>query len=668
MGTRIADRYRLEVLLGRGGMGEVWRAHDPRLDRGVAIKFLAPQPAAGAVAAQRFHREAQVTARFQHPGITQIFDSGEQGGRLYLVMELLRGRDLGEVLHGRPSGLPVDEAVELTAQLAGALSYAHRLGIVHRDIKPANLVLLPDGTLKVCDFGLAGYVRADSGLTREGSVMGTPEYMAPEQWRSPRVDGRADLYALGCVLFALLTGRPPFPARGGLWTLMVQHLQTPAPRLAPLRPEVPDELDELVAELLAKDPADRPADAGAVVARLRAVGRRPSAPEPRTPAVPATVPTAVPTAVPAVVHSAGLGLELHRNEFLAPGATEAHTILTVTGPSGAADRAAAGAPRALVLLVGLSPELPEADFRAVGAAVAAVIDGLDEDASFAVVAGSAYARMLYPDTQRLVRATAAAKAGARAALAGLEPVGAAAFGRWIRLADRLFAGHADAARTAILLTDLEAAAESADDLAAALASCAGRFPCHARGIGERWSVAQVRSVTSALGGTLDIVPAPASPTGRPGLHRELASLVDRTRRAGLRDLALRITTYDDGGVRYLKQVSPQFEDLSERGQPVGPGVTEYPVDIADDESLDFHLCVGLRPGREGEEVVAAELEIVQLPPTGDGRTLVRARMPVHRVGDPARPAAEPVAVDREALLRAIGEGLRADGRSRPAEG
>ncbi|MFC5885679.1 serine/threonine-protein kinase [Kitasatospora sp. CM 4170] len=627
---RIAGRYRLEVPLGRGGMGEVWQAHDPRLDRKVAIKFLTAHPAAGGSALDRFRREAKVTARLQHPGIAQIFDSGEQDGQLHLVMELIKGRNLAGVLREQPSGLPVQQAVDLAVQVADALAYAHGTGIVHRDVKPANLMLLAGDRIKVCDFGLAGFLQGDSGLTREGSLMGTPDYMAPEQWRSARVDGRADLYALGCVLFALLTGRPPFVTEGGLWALMAHHIQTPPPRPGSLRPGIPEDLDHLVSVLLGKDPADRPADAGAVAERLRNVGRGRSDPAVRGPGV-----------------APALGLELYHNEFLAPGATELNTIVTVVGAGAAPGDPVTVVPRALVFLLGLSKELPDADFDAVRTTVAATIDGLDDEVSFAVVAGAEYARMLYPPTQRLVRATATAKAEARAALAGLESVEAAAFGRWIRLADRLFAGHADAVRTAIMLTDTEAEAESGDELAATLTSCAGRFACHGRGIGTNWSVAQIRSITSALSGTVNIVPAPASPTAKPSLPEELAAIVERTRQAVVRDLALRVTTSDGGRVRFLKQVSPSVEDLSGRGYHVGPGAVEYAIDVADGESRDYHLCVEVRPGHDGDEITAAELQVVQLPPAGDGRVLVEARLPAVWTDDLGTPSAPRRAADQE---------------------
>ncbi|MFJ9769101.1 protein kinase [Streptomyces erythrochromogenes] len=629
---RIGDRYRLEALLGRGGMGEVWRAHDPRLDRRVAIKFLPPDPADGHVV-DRFHREARVTARLQHPGITQVFDSGAQDGRLHLVMELLDGRNLGSVLGQAKSGLPVHRAVDLAAQVADALSYAHRADIVHRDIKPANLMLVAGGRVKVCDFGIAGFVHADSGLTREGSLMGTPDYMAPEQCRGLRVDGRADLYALGCVLFALLTGRPPFTTHGDFRVVMLDHIHTPPPRLASLRPGVPVELDRLVSVLLAKDPGDRPAHGGVVADRLRdlAVSRRSGAP----PSAPRQGPTSAssprpdpryayagrPTPAP---RTAGFTMEADYDAVLHPEANEANAIVTVTGPGPSPDDTAAAAPRALVFLLGLSDQLPATDFRAVRVAVAAAVDSLDDGAAFAVVAGSDHARMLYPDTLRLVGASTETKAEARAALAGMKPIGAAAFGRWLRLADRLLAAHGNSVRAAVLLTDLKATAEGPEELSAVLASCAGRFACHARGIGTDWDVAQVRAITTALPGTMDIVMDPAAPAS--GLTGELISLAARTRQAFVRTLALRIATPGGRRVRSVKQLSPSVADLTGRGYEVGPRVTEYPVDVPDGASCDYHVLFELPPGRDGGEAVVAELSLVLLPPAGDGQTL--ARVPV----------------------------------------
>ncbi|MFI8363442.1 hypothetical protein ACIGD1_25150 [Streptomyces sp. NPDC085612] len=212
-------------------------------------------------------------------------------------------------------------------------------------------------------------------------------------------------------------------------------------------------------------------------------------------------------------------------------------------------------------------------------------------------------------------------------LAGPEPAGAAAFGRWLRLTDRLLTAHGDAVREAVLLTDLTATAGSREELSAVLASCAGRFTCHARGIGAHWDVAQLRSITTALSGTLDIVTEPAAPTS--GLIADLTGLADRTRRAAARTLALRIAVQDGCQVRFLKQLTPSVDDLTVRGHPVGRGTTEYPVDVPDGASYNYHLRFDLPDGREGGRV-GAELSIVLLPPAGDGQTLVRVPVTARR--------------------------------------
>ena len=315
-----------------------------------------------------------------------------------------------------------------------------------------------------------------------------------------------------------------------------------------------------------------------------------------------------------------------------PPLTGATTVTAAAGNVGA------GAPRALVFLLGLSGELPDADFDAVLDAVSAAIDGLDEDVRFAVVAGSEYARMVYPDTMRLARAGTRAKAEARAALARVEPIRAAAFGRWIRMADRLFSACPDAIRTAVLLMDLKATAEHPDEPDAALASCRGRFSCHVRGIGTNWEVSQGRAVAAALAGTVDLVAAPVSPTGAPRSSRtlaselasKLASIIEDTRRAFALDLALRITAPTGVRVRFLKLVRPALEDLTGRGSRVGPGVTEYPIDVPDHQSRDYHLALVLPPGEAGEEYVAAHLDVVLLPPAGDGQSLARRPVRVCR--------------------------------------
>ncbi|AEW93132.1 MULTISPECIES: serine/threonine-protein kinase [Streptomycetaceae] len=308
----IRERYRLIERIGRGGMGEVWRAHDEALGRDVAVKALRPygvaaDPARLDVLRERFRREARVAASLQHHGITVVHDFGEDDGLLYLVMELLHGRNLAQLLEdGERVPLPVPDVLDIAGQVAAALAYTHAHGVVHRDLKPANVVRLADGAVKICDFGIAR-LGHDAGftarLTGTGTAMGTPQYMSPEQIAGDAVDHRSDLYSFGCVLYELATGTPPFDV-GDAWAVLVAHRDTPPepPRLR--RPELPEAFDRLVLDLLAKDPAERPRDASVVAKRLAAIrphdaapgwaGRLapgPAAPRPRPPR-PAVTPLA----------------------------------------------------------------------------------------------------------------------------------------------------------------------------------------------------------------------------------------------------------------------------------------------------------------------------------------------------------------------------------------
>ena len=272
-GLRLCGRYALQTLLGSGGMGEVWRAVDEHLDRPVAIKILRAHLADPELAG-RFRREARIAARLQHPGITVVHDVGSDNGQLFIVMELLHGRDLAAILAEAPAGLPVDAVVPLAIQAAEALLAAHAGHVVHRDLKPANLFVVDSGLLKICDFGIAWAVDS-THLTATGQAIGTPAYMSPEQCGGHQVDERSDLYSLGCVLYAMLIGRPPF-AEGQPMAIMFQHINAApiAPRM--IRPDVPTELDHLVLDLLDKDPARRPADASHVIAALQALRYTPT--------------------------------------------------------------------------------------------------------------------------------------------------------------------------------------------------------------------------------------------------------------------------------------------------------------------------------------------------------------------------------------------------------
>jgi hypothetical protein len=263
-GTELAGRYRLDRLLKSGGMGEVWRGYDRTLRRPVAIKLmLGLNPDEAALA--RFRREWAVAARIQHPGITVVHDAGDHEGALFIVMELLHGEDLG-VLLDREGRLPVERAVNFGIQLADALAEAHRHGVVHRDLKPSNLFILPGPRLKICDFGIARHVNG-TAVTQPGELLGTAPYMSPEQWASARAAVSMDLYAVGCILYEMLVGQPPF--RGDLPSLLRQHVQeVPIPPRS-VNGEIPVGLNDLVVALLAKEPGNRPLDADTVLSSLR---------------------------------------------------------------------------------------------------------------------------------------------------------------------------------------------------------------------------------------------------------------------------------------------------------------------------------------------------------------------------------------------------------------
>jgi serine/threonine-protein kinase len=269
----LAERYIVEGELGSGGMATVYRARDLKHHRVVAIKVLRRELAA-AIGPERFLREIKIAAQLNHPHILPLFDSGEAAGLLYYVMPLVEGESLRERLE-REKQLPIDDALVITRAVAGALSYAHRSGIFHRDIKPAN-ILLSQGEAVVADFGIA---RATSGatgrITETGLAIGTPAYMSPEQASgTDELDGRSDLYSLGCVLYEMLAGAPPFSGPTAQ-SLLHQHMTVPARPVRALRATVPLHVEQAIERSLAKAPADRFAGVAQFTEALSGAGTRP---------------------------------------------------------------------------------------------------------------------------------------------------------------------------------------------------------------------------------------------------------------------------------------------------------------------------------------------------------------------------------------------------------
>lgn len=254
VGRTLEGRYRIDRFLARGGMGEVYAGVDTTLQRPVAVKFLAEELSAEAELVQRFLREAQDSAKLEHPNLVPVYAAGRLGARPYFVMRFLRGRTLADWI-AASGRLPVVAAVDIAAQVCEGLELIHRSGFVHRDIKPQNLMVEPDGRCVILDLGILR--RVDQSLTATGVITGTPAYIAPEQARDPkRVDGRADLYALGVTLFEMLTAQLPFRAHSAL-DLILKHQSAPAPRPSALVPELPGFLDSIVLQLLAKEPGLR---------------------------------------------------------------------------------------------------------------------------------------------------------------------------------------------------------------------------------------------------------------------------------------------------------------------------------------------------------------------------------------------------------------------------
>jgi hypothetical protein len=260
--------YRVDALLGHGGMGVVYRAWHLRLNRAVALKMLLAGHCARPEELERFLREAPAVASLRHGNIVQVYDVGDVNGQPYFTMELVEGGNLTDQIHGVPQ--PAHKAAALVATLADAIHAAHQSGLVHRDLKPSNILLTSDGTPKVTDFGLARRLEGEAGLTLSGAPLGTPSYMAPEQARGNKaaIGTATDVYALGAILYEMLTGRPPFNADSAAATLQQVLTDEPVPP-ARLNPRVPRDLTTICLKCLAKEPHRRYASAAALAEDLR---------------------------------------------------------------------------------------------------------------------------------------------------------------------------------------------------------------------------------------------------------------------------------------------------------------------------------------------------------------------------------------------------------------
>jgi beta-lactam-binding protein with PASTA domain/predicted Ser/Thr protein kinase len=250
----LGDRYEVEGVLGQGGMAKVFKGHDKVLGRPVAVKVLSPQFAGDDQFVTRFRREAQAAAGLNHPNIVSVFDTGSQQDVHYIVMEYVRGRTLRDAIRSEGPILP-ERAAEIADAVARALGSAHEAGLVHRDIKPGNIMLTSDGEVKVMDFGIARTATGDT-LTQTAAVLGTASYLSPEQAQGQSVDGRSDIYSLGCVLYEMVTGRPPFTGDSPV-SIAYKHVKEDPVPPSGINPDVPQDLEAVIMKAMAKNQANR---------------------------------------------------------------------------------------------------------------------------------------------------------------------------------------------------------------------------------------------------------------------------------------------------------------------------------------------------------------------------------------------------------------------------
>jgi serine/threonine protein kinase len=264
--------HRIEAEAGRGGMGVVYVATHLALNRRVALKLIAPGLSADEGFRERFKQESMTAASIDNPNVIPIYHAGEEDGKLYITMRYVEGTDLRAMI-ARDGKIPPRQAAEIVSQVAAALDAAHRSGLVHRDVKPANVLIGEGGQAYLTDFGLTKHAGSQGGLTQTGTFVGTLDYIAPEQLRGKRIDARADVYSLGCVLYQSLTGAVPYDRDSDLDKLWA-HVHEPPPALRVVRPDLPEALGDVLSRSMAKEPGERQATAGELGREtLAAVGR-----------------------------------------------------------------------------------------------------------------------------------------------------------------------------------------------------------------------------------------------------------------------------------------------------------------------------------------------------------------------------------------------------------
>jgi serine/threonine protein kinase len=266
--------YEVESVVGAGGIGILYRARQVRLDRPVALKLVESDVARDPMTRERLRREARMVAALDHPNVVPLYAAGEEDGTVYIVTRWVEGTELGALIE-RDGPLEPSRAARTAAQIAAALEVAHEKGLVHRDIKPSNVILTSEDHVYLTDFGLAKRAGTAAGLTRVDQMLGTVDYVAPEQIEGSEPAARGDVYSLGCVLFEMLTGAPPFAGHGGGMAKMWAQVNAEVPSVREQRPEVPPALEDVVRRSTAKAPEDRPTAAVFRTTALEAVGEAP---------------------------------------------------------------------------------------------------------------------------------------------------------------------------------------------------------------------------------------------------------------------------------------------------------------------------------------------------------------------------------------------------------